>query len=359
MRAALIAAALGAAAAFPAVAHGVVRVFGWPEYFDPTTFERFEAETGIAVEYETFDSSEELHARISLGDAGFDVVTPTSSFLRRQITADVYRPLDRALIPNLAALDPELMADAAVTDPGNLHGAIYLWGTNGIGYNVAMVAERLGADAPLDSWALVFDPATVARLADCGVTILDSPSEMVPLALAYLGLPPASTKETDLGRAAFLLGQVRPHLRDFDTAEYSYRLAAGEICVAVGWSGDVIFARDEGAKAGHEIAYSIPREGSMLWFDLLAIPADAPNPAAAHAFIDFVLRPAEIAASTSYTYFPNAVPESRRLVDPAVREDPVSYPSPEVRARLFPQPVHDARTARHLTRLWTRLRAQQ
>ena len=359
MRAALIAAALGAAAAFEAAAHETVRVYGWPKSFDPATFERFAAETGITVEYETFDSSEEMHRRISLGDAGYDVVVPTSSFLRRQIGAGVFAPLDRARIPSLARLDPDLMADAATLDPGNAHAAIYLWGTNGIGYNVAMVAQRLGADAPVDSWALIFEPENIARLADCGVTLLDSPSEVVPLALAYLGLPPASVEEPHLAQVATLLARIKPFVRELDTAQYSYRLAAGEICVAIGWSGDVIFARDEGATAGHEIAYSIPREGSMLWFDMLAIPADAPNPAAAHAFIDFVLRPAEIAASTNYTYFPNAVPESRPLVDPSVRADPVYFPNQELRARLFPQPVHDARAARLLTRLWTRLWAQQ
>jgi putrescine transport system substrate-binding protein len=359
MRAALIAAALGAAAALPATAQEVVRVYGWPDYFDPSTFERFERETGIAVEYHSFDSSEEMHARISLGDAGYDVVVPTSSFLRREIGAGIFATLDRARIPNLTGLDPDLTADAATLDPGNAHAAIYLWGTNGIGYNVAMVRDRLGADAPTDSWALVFDPATVARLAGCGVTFLDSPSEIVPLALAYLGLPPDSTEETHLGQAARLLAQIMPFVQELDSAQYSYRLAAGEICVAIGWSGDVLFARDEGAREGYEIAYSVPREGSMLWFDMLAIPADAPNPAAAHAFIDFVLRPAEIAASTNYTYFPNAVPASERLVEPAVREDPAYFPNAEVRARLFPQPAHDARTARRLTRLWTQLRGQQ
>jgi putrescine transport system substrate-binding protein len=355
MRAALIAAAFGAAAACQVAAHETVRVYGWPDYFDPATFERFEAETGIIVEYDSFDSSEEMHARIILGDAGYDVVVPTSSFLRREIGAGVYAPLDRSRIPNLAALDPDLMADAATLDPGNAHSAIYLWGTNGIGYNVAMVAERLGPEAPVDSWALIFEPENIARLADCGVTLLDSPSEIVPLALAYLGLPPDSTKEKDLVQAAWLLARIKPFVRELDTAQYSYRLAAGEICVAIGWSGDVLFARDEGAKAGHEIAYSIPREGSMLWFDMLAIPADAPNPAAAHAFIDFVLRPAEIAASTNYTYFPNAVPESRPLVDPKVQADPVYFPDGDLRARLFPQPVYDARPSRLLTRLWTGL----
>ncbi len=361
MWAALIAAALGAGAALPAEAHQVVRVYGWLDYFDPETFERFEAEaeTGIEVEYETFDSNEELHRRISLGDAGYDVVVPTSSFLRRQIVADLYAPLDRERIPNLAGLDPELMAAAAALDPGNAHAAIYLWGTNGIGFNAAMVGERLGADAPVDSWALVFEPENIARLADCGVTMLDSPSEIVPLALAYLGLPPDSSETEHLDAAAALLASVMPFVRDLDTAGYSNRLAAGEICVAIGWSGDVILARDEGASAGHGIAYSIPREGSMFWFDMLAIPADAPNPAGAHAFIDFVLRPAEIAASTDFTYFPNAVPASLPLVAPELRGDPAYYPDAKVRERLFPQPVHDARIARRLTRLWTGLRAQQ
>ena len=335
-----------------------IHVYNWADYIGPETIKAFEAETGIKVVYDVYDSNEVLEAKLLAGSAGYDVVVPTSTFLRRQIPAEVYQPLDREKLPHWQNLDPELMQAAEADDPGNAYAAVYLWGTNGIGYNVGKVAERLGADAPVDSWALVFDPAYAAKLADCGITMLDTASEMVPLALAYLGLPVDSTKAEDLGKVADLFAAVRPYVRYFNAVQYNNDLAAGEVCVSVGFSGDVFMAADAAAE-GVEIAYSVPKEGAMLWFDMLAVPADAPNPSGAHAFIDFLLRPEVIAEVTNAVFYPNANAGAAPFVDPEILADPSIYPTPEVMARLFPQPVHDPRDDRALTRLWTKVRTGQ
>jgi putrescine transport system substrate-binding protein len=301
----------------------VLRVFNWPEYIAEDTLARFEAETGISVEYDTFESNETLHATVTLGTVHYDVVVPSSTFLRRQVKANVYRPLDRALVPNLAGLDPGVVAAAAAADPDSAHGAIYLWGTSGIGFNPAMVADRLGPDAPTDSWALVFDPENAARLADCGISLLDSGYEIVPLVLAWLGLPPESTTPAHLAAAEAALAAIRPHVRRFDGEAYIDALAD---------------------------------EGSAVWFDLLAIPIEARNAEDAHRFIDFLLRPEVIADITNTVYYPNAVAAALPLVDPEIRADPAVYPSPEDLARLFAQPDHDVAGARAVSRLWARIR---
>lgn len=353
-------AAFAAALAGPSVAQErTVNVYNWSDYIGPETVAAFEAETGIDVVYDVYDSNEVLEAKLLAGNSGYDVVVPTSTYLKRQIEAGVYQPLDKSLLPNWGNLDPELMARAEAYDPGNAHAAIYLWGTNGIGYNPALVAERLGADPAPDSWSMVFDPETAAKLADCGISMLDSPAEMFPVALNHLDLPPDSVEDEHLERAAALLEAVRPHVRYFHSSQYISDLANGEICVAVGFSGDMLIAADRAAEAGRgvEVAYLVPEEGGMQWFDMLAIPADAPHPEEAHAFIDFLLRPEVIADATNHVFYPNANPASNAFVDPRILEDPSIYPDEATRARLFPQPVHDARGDRALTRLWTRVRA--
>jgi putrescine transport system substrate-binding protein len=348
--------ALGLGAGSGLAAADTIRVYNWPEYIAADTIDRFEAETGIEVVYETFASNEVLNAVVTLGSTFYDVVVPTSTFLDRQVRADVYQPLDRAQIPNLAGLDADLVAKAARADPDNEHGAIYLWGTSGLGFNPAMVAERLGASAPTDSWALLFDPANAARLADCGITLLDSGSEVVPLALAYLGLPPDSTAPEHLAAAEATLAAIRPHLRGFDSETYMDGLADGSLCLALGWSGDVIAAREDAAP-GIEIDYVVPREGTAVWFDMLAIPVEAPNPRGAHAFINFLLRPDVIAGITNSVYFPNAVRDALPLIDAAIRQDPAIYPDASRRGRLFPQPAPDTLGARDIARLWQRVRS--
>jgi putrescine transport system substrate-binding protein len=362
MKALLASASVACLAALPALAQeGVVNVYNWSDYIAADTIAQFEAETGIRVVYDVYDSNEVLEARLLAGSSGYDVVVPTSSYLARQVPAGVYMPLDYDLIPNAEGLDPELMAAVAEHDPGNEHAVIYMWGTNGIGFNVAMVEERLGADAPTDSWSLVFDPEYASQLADCGISFLDSASDMIPVALRYLGLDPMSRDEADLEQAAELLEGVRPHVRYFHSSQYISDLANGEICVAVGWSGDVFIAMDRAEEAGRgvEVGYSIPVEGTIEWFDMMAVPVDAPNPENAHAFINFILQPEIVADITNYVFYPNAVPASLEYVDEEIAEDPAIYPPEEVMANLFPSPVYDARTDRVLTRLWTRIRTGQ
>jgi putrescine transport system substrate-binding protein len=302
-----------------------------------------------------------LEARLMAGASGFDVVVPTADFLRRQIRAGVYQPLDRALLPNLGNLDPDLMAQAATFDAGNAHAVIYMWGTTGIGYNVQALADRLGPDAPVTGWGTVFDPEVAAQLADCGIALLDSVTDMIPAALAWLGRDPMSTEPSDFEAAAAAIQAIRPHLRYFHSSRYVEDLASGEICLAVGYSGDVFQAMDRAAEAGTgaEVAYVIPSEGAMVWFDMLAIPADAPNPAAAHAFIDFLLRPDVAAANVAHVYYASPNTAAEALIDPDILADPAIYPPPDLRARLFVPVSYDARADRALTRLWTRVRTGQ
>ncbi|WP_297974420.1 polyamine ABC transporter substrate-binding protein, partial [uncultured Amaricoccus sp.] len=325
------------------------------------TVAKFEAETGIKVVYDVYDSNEVLEAKLLAGNSGYDVVVPTSSFLQRQVAAGVYMPLDKSKLPNLKNMDPELMEKAEAYDPGNEHSVIYMWGTVGIGYNKAKVAERLGADVPVDSWDLVFNPEFAAKLADCGITMLDSSTDMLQVAAAYLGLDPLTTDPADMEKAADLLMKVRPYIRYFNSSQYISDLANGEICVAVGFSGDVYIAaaRAEEAENGIEIAYSLPVEGTQLWFDMMAIPADAPNPDAAHKWINFIMEPQITADITDYVSYANANTASLPLVDEAVRNDPSIFPPADVMAKLFPTVTYGGQLDRVMTRLWTKVRTGQ
>jgi putrescine transport system substrate-binding protein len=355
-------AALAALATAPATAQDkVVNVYNWSDYIAEDTIAQFEAETGIRVVYDVFDSNETLEAKLLTGNSGYDVVVPTSGFLRRQIAAGVYQPLNKDLLPNLANMNPELMEKAAVYDEGNEHAVIYMWLTTGIGYNVAKVAERLGEDAPVNSWSLVFDPQYAEKLADCGIAILDSAGDMLPSALAYLGLDPTSTEHADLEKAAELLTSVRPFIRYFHNSQFISDLANGEICVAVGYSGDIFIAADraEQAGTGNEIAYAIPKEGALLSFDMMAIPVDAPNPENAHAFINFIMKPEITAGVTNFVYYANANDAASEFVAPEIISDPAIYPPEDARANLFPTVTYEARTDRLMTRLWTTLKTGQ
>ncbi|MEM9813355.1 MAG: polyamine ABC transporter substrate-binding protein [Pseudomonadota bacterium] len=338
-----------------------LNIYNWSDYIAEDTIEKFTAETGIEVNYDVYDSNEVLEAKLLAGNSGYDLVVPTSDFLQRQIAAGVYQPLDPALLPNLANMDAALMAQAAKYDAENAHSVIYMWGTTGIGYNVEKVAEALGEDAPTDSWALVFEPENIAKLAECGVSLLDAPTEMLPAAMNFLGLDPNSTDQADLEAGAALLESVREHVRYFHSSQYISDLANGNTCVAVGWSGDVFIAQARAEEAGNgvEIGYSIPNEGALQWFDMLAIPVDAPNPEAAHAFINFVMDAQITADITNYVWYANANSASMPLVDDEVKSDPAIFPSEEVRERLWPSTVYGSRTDRVVTRLWTRVKTGQ
>ncbi|MCL4675290.1 MAG: polyamine ABC transporter substrate-binding protein, partial [Pararhodobacter sp.] len=330
-------------------------------YIAEDTLALFTAQTGIAVNYDVYDSNETLEARLFAGSSGFDVVVPTGNFLQRQIGAGIYQPLNRDLLPNLVNLDPQLMSLAASFDPGNEYSVIYHWGTTGLGYNAAAIAERLGEDYVVNSWDLVFDPEIAAKLADCGIAWLDDAVELLPAAMRYIGRSPNSTDEADFAAAADMLALVRPTVRYFHSSQYISDLANGEICVAIGYSGDVLQAAARADEAGNgiEVGYAIPDEGANLWFDMLAIPADAPNPDAAHAFINFMMDPQIAANNTNYVAYANANAASSALVDPEIIGDPTIYPTPAAREGMWTLQPYDSRTDRMVTRLWTRIRTGQ
>ena len=337
-----------------------LHIYNWSDYVAPDTVANFEKETGIAVTYDVYDGNEVLEAKLLAGRSGYDIVVPSASpFMARQIAAGAYLALDKAKLPNLRNLDPRLMAIAAIADPGNAHGVPYLWSVTGIGYNVALVERALGANVPRDSLALLFDPALAAKLAPCGIELLDTPQEVIPAALAYLGLDPTSHEIGDLDQAVALLDRIRPFVRRFHSSQYINDLASGDICVALGYSGDVIQARNRAreAESAAEIAFRVPREGAQMSIDMLGIPADAPHPDNAHRFIDYVLRPEVVAAITNTVSYPNPNLGATSLVTPEIRDDPGIYPPDAVR-RLFyidrPAP-HAYERAR--MRAWNRMKS--
>ncbi len=339
----------------------VVNVYNWSDYIAEDTVEKFEAATGIKVVYDVYDSNEVLEAKMLTGSSGYDIVVPTSDFLQRQIAAGAYQALDKSKLPNLANMDADLMAGASVYDPDNTYATIYMWGTTGIGYNAAAIAERLGADYEVNSWSLVFDPEVVAKLADCGVSFLDAPTEMIPAAMSYLGLDPRSMDVADLEKGAQLLENIRGSIRYFHSSQYINDLANGDTCVAVGWSGDIFqaMARAEEAENGVEIGYVIPDEGALQWFDMMAIPIDAPHPDAAHQFINYIMDAQITADITNYVWYANGNAASMPLVDEEITSDPGIFPTDAAKERLWGAQVYDARTDRTITRLWTRVKTGQ
>ena len=338
-----------------------VNIYNWSDYIGETTLADFTKATGIETRYDVYDSNDVLEAKLLAGGSGYDVVVPAAEpYLAREIAAGIYQKLDKSKIPNLENLDRDLMAKVATADPGNEYGVIYEYGTNGFGYNIDDIDERMPG-APVDSWDMLFEPEVVAKFADCGVTMLDSANEVIPLALNYLGKDPNSEDDADLAAAEKLLLSVRPYIKYFHSSQYINDLASGEICLALGWSGDIVQARMRSAEAKdpQRIAYTIPTEGTMLWFDMLAVPKDAPNPAAAFAFINFVLDPKVMAGITNYVAYANAVPSSLQYVHDDIKNDETIFPSPEVRKKLFVQHVLSADAERARNRAWTRIRSGQ
>ena len=338
-------------------AEKVLNVYNWSDYIDEAVIKEFETEYGIKVNYDVFDSNEVVEAKLLAGSTGYDIVVPSASFLERQITAGVFQPLDTARLSNLKNLDADITQRVALHDPGNKYSVNYLWGTSGVGYNVEMINKRM-PDAPTDSWKMFYDPAVVAKFADCGVAILDAPSEVVGTVLIYLGKEPNSEDPADLQAAEDLLMKIRPSIRYVNSSKYIDDLANGEICLALGWVGDVLQARDRADEAGkgNTIRYGLPKEGAIMFFDMLSIPKDARHPLNAHLFIDFLLRPEIAARNSSYVNYANSNAASYPLVDEAVRNDPSIYPSAEVKARLVPDLAETAEFTRLLTRSWTRFK---
>ena len=348
--------ALSAGAA-PAMAE-TLKFYNWSDYIAEDTIERFEAETGIDVIEDVFDSNEVLEAKLLAGNSGYDLVVPTASFMGRQIQAGVFDTLDKSKLSNLHRVDTELLSFLEAVDPGNQYGVPYLWGTTGIGYNVDKVKEVLGEDAPVDSWDLVFKPENMEKLQSCGVMFLDSPDELYPLVLNYLGKDPNSRTQSDYAldsEGVELLKSVRPYVSQFHSSQYISALANGDTCVAIGWSGDVIQAQDRAIEAenGINIEYSIPKEGTQVWFDMLAIPKDAKNKDAAHKFIDFLLRPDVIADISNYVAYANPNVDAMDLQDEEIRDNEGIYPPADVKKKLFAQKVRGMRIERLMVRLWT------
>ena len=357
----LLATAATVAASAVAAQDNIVNVYNWSDYIAEDTIEKFEAATGIKVTYDVFDSNEVLEAKMLTGSSGYDVVVPTSDFLQRQVAAGAYQPLDKSKLPNLANMDTDLMAGAAVYDADNEYATIYMWGTTGIGYNYGEIAARLGDDYEVNSWDLVFNPEIVSKLADCGVTMLDAPTEILPAAMNYLGLDPRSMDKADLEAGAALLETVRPYIRYFHSSQYINDLANGDICVSVGWSGDVFQAlyRAEEVENGVEIGYVIPDEGALQWFDMMAIPVDAPHADNAHTFINFIMDAQITADITNYVWYANGNAASMPMVDPDITSDPGIFPTEAASAKLWSSQVYDARTDRTVSRLWTKVKTGQ
>ncbi|MEM7224571.1 MAG: polyamine ABC transporter substrate-binding protein [Pseudomonadota bacterium] len=335
----------------------VLNVYNWFDYIGESTIADFEKETGIKVNYDTFDSNEILEAKLLAGNSGYDVVVPSANFMERQIQAGVFMELDRDKLSNYSNLDEAILDRVSVHDEGNAHSVPYMWGTTGFGYNVADVTERM-ADAPVDSWDLIFKPEIVSKFADCGVAFIDSPAEVMGIALNYLGLDPNSEKKKDLEKAQELMLSIRPYIKYFNTGQYLNDIANGEVCIAVGYSGDFSIAqvRAEEAGQGIEIAYVIPNEGTQMWFDMLAIPEDAPHAENAHAFIDFILRPEVAAGVSNYVFYANPNKAATELVDPAITGDPSIYPNDDTKANLFAMKAHTPKYDRKLTRAWTKVK---
>jgi putrescine transport system substrate-binding protein len=332
----------------------VVNVYNWSDYIDPQVLKEFEKRYGIKVNYDDFDKNEVLETKLLTGNTGFDVVVPSAAFLELEIRAGALEKLDKSELPNLRYLDPAIERSVGQYDPGNQYAADYMWITSGPGYNVQAVKARLPG-APLESWRLLYDPAVVSKLKDCGVTVLDEPTEVIGTALLYLGKDPNSESPGDLAAAMKVLMAIRPFVRYVNSSRYIDDLANGEICLALGWSGDVKQAEVRAQQAGktYTIAYSIPREGAVENFDVLAIPADAPHPRNAHLFINFLLDPKVAARNSNLVKYANGDVASRPYLEESVRDDPGIYPPPEVMRTLVPERAKSMQFMRLLTRAWT------
>lgn len=348
--------ALGPAAA----QEKVVNVYNWSDYIDESVLEEFEKETGIRVVYDVFDSNEVLETKLLAGGSGYDVVVPTGTFLARQIQAGVFQKLDKSKLPNLSNMWDVVEKRTAKYDPGNEYSINYMWGTTGIGYNEEKILERM-PDAPVNSWDMLFDPEVVSKFADCGIHVLDAPTELIPAALNYIGEDPDSHDPDVIAKAEPVLMAIRPYIQKFHSSEYINALANGDICMAHGWSGDVLQARDRADEAGNgvTIKYVAPDEGALMWFDQMAIPADAPHPDNAHAFINFIMKPEIMAKASNYVYFANGNKASQEFLDEEVIGDPAIYPTPEALEGLYTTSPYPPNVQRVVTRLYTKVKSGQ
>ena len=338
-----------------------VHIYNWNDYFAEDTLAGFQARTGTRAVLDLYDSNEILDAKLLAGSSGYDLVFPTARpFAARQIKAGIYQPLDKSKLPGLKNMDPEIYRSLKDIDPDNKYLVPYMWGTTGLGINVDKVKAALGEE-PVASWALVFDPEKAKKLASCGLTLFDDPTEVFAAALLYLGKDPNSRDKKDLKAAQDLIKAVHPYIRYFHTSQVISDLANGDICIAQGYSGDVLQARDKAKDAdnGVKVAYLVPKEGAVLWVDVMAIPKDAPNPAQGLAFIEYLLDPKVIANASNFVNYANPNLAATEFLDEAVRQDPGVYPSQETRARFITLKEPSDKEMRELNRIWTRLKANR
>jgi putrescine transport system substrate-binding protein len=347
-------------AVFPGVAHAQneLKIYNWSDHINPAILDAFTRETGIRVIYDTYDQKDQAETALRSGKSAYDLVVVDALTMSRHIPLKLYAPLDKTRLPNLSHLWPEIMRRLARHDPDNRHAVNYLWGTTGLGFNLKKIRERLGPDAKVESWSILFNPEILKKLSSCGVHVLDAPEELFPAALRYLGLEPDSRKEADWRKATELLLKIRPHIQKFHSTEFIGGLANGDICLAVGTSGDVMQAKRRAAEArnGIEIGYAIPKEGALIWFDNLVIPATAPNPVTAHRFLDFLNRP-EIAALNAGS-LPFASPNlaAQIYLPPDIRNHSGLYPPADVLSRLYTVSPMDEASLRARARLWQRVK---
>lgn len=336
-----------------------VHVYNWSDYIDISLLEKFQQETGIKVVYDVFDSNEILETKLLAGDSGYDVVVPSASFMQRQIEAGVFQKLDKSKLPNSVHLWDLISERTRDFDPDNAYSVNYMWGTTGIGINVDKVREVLGEDAPVNSMALIFDPAYMEKLATCGVNFLDAPAEIINAALTYIGEDPNTQDPEVIKKTEDVLTAIRPYVSKFNSSDYTTALATGEVCVTLGWSGDVLRARDiaDEAESGITVEYHAFREGSVMWFDQLTIPADAPNPDAAHKFLNFMMDPENIAAASNFVWYANGNLSSQKFLNAEVLEDTALYPDEETLKTLYTTQPWNPKAQRVVTRLWTRIKS--
>ncbi|RML19480.1 Putrescine-binding periplasmic protein [Pseudomonas syringae pv. lapsa] len=337
----------------------VLHVYNWSDYIAPDTVAKFEKESGIKVVYDVFDSNETLEAKLLAGKSGYDIVVPSNNFLAKQIKAGVYQELDKSKLPNWKNLNESLLKAVSVSDPDNKHAFPYMWGSIGIGINPDKVKAALGADAPVNSWDLLFKPENAAKLKSCGISFLDSPTEMLPIALHYLGYPTDSQDKKQLAEAEALFLKIRPSIGYFHSSKYISDLANGNICVAVGYSGDIYQAKSRAAEAGGKVkvAYNIPKEGAGSFYDMVAIPKDAENVEGAYKFMTFLMKPEIMAEITNAVRFPNGNAAATALVDKEITSDPGVYPPADVQAKLYAIADLPAATQRIMTRSWTKIKS--
>lgn len=336
----------------------VLHIYNWSDYIAEDTIANFEKATGIKVVYDVFDSNETLEAKLLSGGSGYDIVVPSNQFLAKQIKAGVFQKLDMSKLPNWKNLNPDLMKALENADPGNQYAFPYLWGTTGIGYNPEKVKAALGVDT-IDSWDVIFKPENMEKLKACGVSMLDAPDEVYAAALHYQGMNPNPTSVEDVKKAEELLMQVRPYVTYFHSSKYISDLANGNICVALGWSGDIFQAqaRAEEAKNNVPVSYAIPKEGAASFFDMMAIPADAKNVEAAHIFLNYILTPEVIAPITDYVAYPNGNSVATPLVDEEIRNNPGIYPTEEASKKLYTFTELNPKVQRAVTRSWTTVKS--